>query len=142
MCEESEGDVIRVLADRQGGSGLVSSVKSGLTVASRSPSPATQPWLTSQPTQQYNTMARKQRNSAQKEDPVDEEFVEDQENESGEDDLGDEQGPPTIDPYEVLGLEAEATAEDVKKAYRKMALKCHPGMHWNLNSSSPITDPQ
>ncbi|KNG44769.1 hypothetical protein TW65_08295 [Stemphylium lycopersici] len=71
-------------------------------------------------------MARKQRNSAQKEDPVDEEFVEDQENESGEDDLGDEQGPPTIDPYEVLGLEAEATAEDVKKAYRKMALKCHP----------------
>ncbi|KAJ4989730.1 DnaJ-like protein subfamily C member 9 [Stagonosporopsis vannaccii] len=38
----------------------------------------------------------------------------------------EEDGPPTINPYEVLGLEHEATAEDVKKAYRKMALKHHP----------------
>ncbi|KAH7093200.1 DNAJ domain-containing protein [Paraphoma chrysanthemicola] len=38
----------------------------------------------------------------------------------------EEDGPPTIDPYEVLGLETEATADDVKKAYRKLALKHHP----------------
>ncbi|KAI0186663.1 DnaJ domain-containing protein [Xylaria flabelliformis] len=34
--------------------------------------------------------------------------------------------PPTIDPYEVLGLERNATAEQVKSAYRKLALKNHP----------------
>ncbi|OAA70255.1 DnaJ domain protein [Cordyceps fumosorosea ARSEF 2679] len=34
--------------------------------------------------------------------------------------------PPSIDPYEVLGLERTATADDVKKAYRKAALKHHP----------------
>ncbi|PKS11471.1 hypothetical protein jhhlp_003235 [Lomentospora prolificans] len=34
--------------------------------------------------------------------------------------------PPTIDPYEVLGLERDATAEQVKSAYRKAALKNHP----------------
>ena len=39
----------------------------------------------------------------------------------------EEDGPPTINPYDVLGLEREATADDVKKAYRKMALKHHPG---------------
>lgn len=35
--------------------------------------------------------------------------------------------PPVIDPYEVLGLERAATAEQVKSAYRKAALKNHPG---------------
>lgn len=35
--------------------------------------------------------------------------------------------PPTIDPYEVLGLERTATADQVKSAYRKAALKNHPG---------------
>ncbi|KAI0553946.1 DnaJ domain-containing protein [Xylaria curta] len=34
--------------------------------------------------------------------------------------------PPTIDPYEVLGLERNATADQVKSAYRKLALKNHP----------------
>ncbi|RFU75337.1 hypothetical protein TARUN_6904 [Trichoderma arundinaceum] len=34
--------------------------------------------------------------------------------------------PPTIDPYEVLGLERAATADQVKSAYRKAALKNHP----------------
>ncbi|KAF2706293.1 DnaJ-domain-containing protein [Pleomassaria siparia CBS 279.74] len=37
-----------------------------------------------------------------------------------------DQEPPSIDPYAVLGLEVEATVDDVKKAYRKMALKHHP----------------
>jgi DnaJ family protein C protein 9 len=49
-----------------------------------------------------------------------------------EEDIEDEEheGPPAIDPYAVLGLEAEATADDVKKAYRKLALKHHPGVHY------------
>lgn len=34
--------------------------------------------------------------------------------------------PPVIDPYEVLGLERTATADQVKVAYRKTALRCHP----------------
>lgn len=38
-----------------------------------------------------------------------------------------EDGPPVIDPYEVLGLEREATADQVKTAYRKAALRSHPG---------------
>ncbi|KAI1436192.1 DnaJ domain-containing protein [Xylaria sp. CBS 124048] len=41
------------------------------------------------------------------------------------DDLVDSE-PPTIDPYEVLGLERTATADQVKTAYRKLALKNHP----------------
>jgi DnaJ family protein C protein 9 len=65
------------------------------------------------------------RRSDKKEDALEEEAPEfmDEEEESD-----DENSPPSIDPYEVLGLEAEATADDVKKAYRKMALKHHPGM--------------
>ncbi|KAI0190315.1 hypothetical protein F4808DRAFT_453886 [Astrocystis sublimbata] len=34
--------------------------------------------------------------------------------------------PPVIDPYEVLRLERTATADQVKAAYRKLALKNHP----------------
>ncbi|KAH6605652.1 hypothetical protein Trco_004805 [Trichoderma cornu-damae] len=37
-----------------------------------------------------------------------------------------ESEPPAIDPYEVLGLERTATADQVKSAYRKAALKNHP----------------
>ncbi|KAF2853112.1 DnaJ-domain-containing protein [Plenodomus tracheiphilus IPT5] len=48
-------------------------------------------------------------------------FINDEEEEVEED-----EGPPTIDPYEVLGLRQEATADEVKKAYRKLALKHHP----------------
>ncbi|KAI8218043.1 DnaJ-like protein subfamily C member 9 [Colletotrichum sp. SAR 10_77] len=33
---------------------------------------------------------------------------------------------PVIDPYETLGLDREATADQVKSAYRKAALKNHP----------------
>ena len=37
--------------------------------------------------------------------------------------------PPTdINPYEALGLEVSASTEDVKKAYKKLALKHHPGI--------------
>jgi DnaJ homolog subfamily C member 9 len=39
-----------------------------------------------------------------------------------------ESEPPTIDPYEVLDLERTATSDDIKKSYRKAALKNHPGL--------------
>ncbi|KAI0438399.1 hypothetical protein F4803DRAFT_565301 [Xylaria telfairii] len=34
--------------------------------------------------------------------------------------------PPAINPYDVLGLERDATADQIKSAYRKLALKNHP----------------
>jgi DnaJ family protein C protein 9 len=40
--------------------------------------------------------------------------------------LTDEE-PPAIEPYTVLGLSKDATADQVKTAYRKAALKHHPG---------------
>ena len=35
--------------------------------------------------------------------------------------------PPAIDPYETLDLDRDATADQIKIAYRKAALKNHPG---------------
>jgi curved DNA-binding protein CbpA len=37
--------------------------------------------------------------------------------------------------YHVLGVEMEATKTEIKKAYRKMALKYHPGTLTTLFSS-------
>lgn len=34
---------------------------------------------------------------------------------------------PTVNPYEVLAIESSATLDQVKSAYRKAALKNHPG---------------
>lgn len=42
------------------------------------------------------------------------------------DDLTDD-GPPIIDPYEVLELERGADERQIKTAYRKAALRHHPG---------------
>jgi DnaJ homolog subfamily C member 9 len=39
-----------------------------------------------------------------------------------------EDPPTTINPYEVLGLSSDADGNQVKSAYRKKALKHHPGM--------------
>jgi DnaJ family protein C protein 9 len=36
--------------------------------------------------------------------------------------------PPAIEPYSVLGISKSATADEIKSAYRKAALKYHPGM--------------
>lgn len=42
-------------------------------------------------------------------------------------------GEDDVDLYDVLGLKSDASQEDIKKAYRKLALLCHPDK--NTNSS-------
>lgn len=77
-------------------------------------------------------MARKGR-APKPEKPVKDDFIND---ENDEEEIEAEDGPPSIDPYEVLGLETTASADDVKKAYRKLALKHHPGTCKLLSSSA------
>ncbi|PGH20410.1 hypothetical protein AJ80_03555 [Polytolypa hystricis UAMH7299] len=34
--------------------------------------------------------------------------------------------PPPIDPYQILGVAKDASTSDIRSAYRKLVLKCHP----------------
>lgn len=36
--------------------------------------------------------------------------------------------PPSINPYTVLAVDQAATDDEIKRAYRKAALKHHPGV--------------
>jgi len=47
---------------------------------------------------------------------------------SDDEELFDDE-PPACEPYTVLGIEKIATPDEIKSAYRKAALKHHPGMH-------------
>lgn len=51
---------------------------------------------------------------------------------------------PAIEPYAVLGVSKDATADQVKRAYRKAALKHHPGtihsLQNNANANYSSTD--
>jgi curved DNA-binding protein CbpA len=42
-------------------------------------------------------------------------------------------GPPAIDPYEELSVERDAPADKIKLAYRKSALRWHPGRFTHRN---------
>ena len=39
------------------------------------------------------------------------------------------------DPYRVLGLTPNATDDEVKQAYRRLAKKYHPDMPWSCSST-------
>lgn len=41
--------------------------------------------------------------------------------------------PASINPYEVLDVDEKATADEIKSAYRKKALKHHPGMFYRVD---------
>lgn len=78
-------------------------------------------------------MAPRQKKSSRDQGAKEDPFIHDDEEEDA--DL-EADGPPSIEPYAVLGLDKEATADDVKKAYRKMALKHHPGMRPTDNTKA------
>jgi DnaJ family protein A protein 5 len=40
--------------------------------------------------------------------------------------------------YDLLGIERQATAIDIKKAYRKQALIWHPGKSWLLTKTIDV----
>jgi DnaJ domain len=59
----------------------------------------------------------------------DEEEEEEEEDEDSDADLRplEKDELPKVEPYKVLGIDKTATADEIKLAYRKAALKNHPG---------------
>ena len=54
-----------------------------------------------------------------------------------------EEPPKAVNPYKTLGLSKTSTAAEVKTAYKKLALKHHPGtnpIHRFLRSKKKPTD--
>ena len=47
--------------------------------------------------------------------------------------------PSEKDPYAILGVSSSASDEDVKKAYRQLALKWHPDKHVANNNQAEAT---
>jgi DnaJ family protein C protein 9 len=48
--------------------------------------------------------------------------------------------PNNINPYKVLEIEKSATPDQIKTAYRKLALKHHPGMQLYVSVNLPFTN--
>jgi DnaJ homolog subfamily C member 9 len=46
---------------------------------------------------------------------------------SHDDDLEVDEPPTSINPYRVLSVEKAASPDEIKTAYRKLALRHHPG---------------
>lgn len=44
---------------------------------------------------------------------------------------------PTANYYDVLGVEVDASPDDIKAAYRKKAKELHPDVNSSVSSSSP-----
>ena len=53
-------------------------------------------------------------------------------------DIEFDEEPPQVEPYQVLDVEKTATADQVKTAYRKAALKWHPGTRPNSSLPHPL----
>lgn len=64
----------------------------------------------------------------EEEEEYEEEDFEEEESDE-EEELVNEEPPKDVDCYKVLGVEKTATADEVKKAYRKAALVHHPGKY-------------
>lgn len=47
--------------------------------------------------------------------------------------------PVDTDLYDVLGVQNDATPEQIKSAYRKQALKHHPGISYPLDSKRALS---